>query len=64
VSKSLNPWGGPAGAGAFAAARSAHPGGVNVSMVDGSITFISNDVDTDVWRASGTRKWQEVLKLQ
>jgi prepilin-type N-terminal cleavage/methylation domain-containing protein/prepilin-type processing-associated H-X9-DG protein len=64
VSKSLNPWGGPAGAGAFATARSAHPGGVNVSMVDGSISFVSNDIDTDAWRAAGTRKWQEVIKLQ
>jgi prepilin-type N-terminal cleavage/methylation domain-containing protein/prepilin-type processing-associated H-X9-DG protein len=63
VSKSLNPWGGPAGAGAFAAARSAHPGGVNASMVDGSIKFVVDDVDTSVWRAAGTRKYQDTNGL-
>jgi prepilin-type N-terminal cleavage/methylation domain-containing protein len=63
VSKSLNPWGGPAGAGAFATARSAHPGGVNVSMVDSSIKFVADDVDRDIWRAAGTRKSQDVNAL-
>jgi prepilin-type processing-associated H-X9-DG protein len=64
LSKSQNPWGGPAGAGAFAAARSAHPGGVNVSMVDGSITFVSDSVDAVAWRAAGTRKAEDAAVLQ
>jgi prepilin-type processing-associated H-X9-DG protein len=63
LSKSLNPWGGPAGAGAYAAARSAHPGGVNASMLDGSIRFVSDDVDRDVWRAAGTRKSEDPYSL-
>jgi prepilin-type N-terminal cleavage/methylation domain-containing protein/prepilin-type processing-associated H-X9-DG protein len=63
VSKSLNPWGGPAGATAFAAARSAHPGGVNASMVDGSIRFVSDDVDTNAWRAAGTRQYADANTL-
>jgi prepilin-type processing-associated H-X9-DG protein len=63
VSKSLNPWGGPAGAGAFATARSTHPGGVNASMVDGSIRFVVDDVDTNTWRAAATRKWGDANAL-
>jgi prepilin-type N-terminal cleavage/methylation domain-containing protein/prepilin-type processing-associated H-X9-DG protein len=63
VSRSLNPWGGPAGAGAYATARSAHPGGVNASMVDGSIRFVVDDVDTNTWRAAGTRKWGDANAL-
>jgi prepilin-type processing-associated H-X9-DG protein len=40
--------------GAHAAARSVHPGGVNVSMVDGSIRFVSDGVDVIPWRAAAT----------
>ncbi|QDU62858.1 hypothetical protein Pan216_37310 [Planctomycetes bacterium Pan216] len=36
-------------------ARSAHPGGVNAMMADGSTTFISNSVDTHIYRGLGTR---------
>ena len=37
------------------AARSLHPNGVNAGMVDGSVRFISNNVDlTTVWRALAT----------
>ena len=36
-------------------ARSAHPGGVVVTLADGSGRFIANDIDVDVWRALGTR---------
>jgi prepilin-type processing-associated H-X9-DG protein len=38
-----------------AAARSKHPGGVNVAMVDGSVTFVSDSVDLIVWRSAATR---------
>jgi len=32
------------------AARSNHPGGVNVAMADGSERFVGNEVDTTVWK--------------
>lgn len=37
------------------AARSNHPGGVNVLLADGSVHFYTNRVDPDVWRALATR---------
>ena len=39
----------------YATARSYHPSGVVVSYVDGSVTFVSDDVDLFAWRAAGTR---------
>lgn len=36
-----------------AAARSRHPGGVNVLFADGHVTFIENEIDADVWRWLG-----------
>jgi prepilin-type N-terminal cleavage/methylation domain-containing protein/prepilin-type processing-associated H-X9-DG protein len=36
------------------AARSHHPGGVNVGMVDGSVTFATETFDIDLWRAAST----------
>lgn len=39
----------------WAAARSAHPGGVNVVMGDASVRFVDNDVDGILWRSEGTR---------
>lgn len=32
-----------------------HPGGVNVAMADGSVQFISDSVNRDLWWAMGTR---------
>ena len=46
---------------AHIAARSYHPGGVNVAMVDGSVRFIRDQVQLPVWRAIGTRAGGEVL---
>jgi prepilin-type N-terminal cleavage/methylation domain-containing protein/prepilin-type processing-associated H-X9-DG protein len=40
---------------ALGTARSAHPGGVNVLLCDGSTHFIANGVAPDVWRALATR---------
>jgi prepilin-type N-terminal cleavage/methylation domain-containing protein len=40
-------------------ARSYHPGGVNVAMMDASTHFIPGDIDLKVWRAMGTRSGQE-----
>ncbi len=36
-------------------ARSFHVGGVHVAMADGSVRFVSSDIDLRVWRAAGTR---------
>lgn len=43
------------------AARSAHPGGVNVLMMDGGVRFIGNGVQLQVWRALASRAGGEVL---
>lgn len=40
-------------------ARSRHPGGVNVAMVDGSVRFVSQTIDVDTWRALGSRNGGE-----
>jgi len=44
-----------------AAARSMHPGGVNVMFGDGSIRFIRNSIDVATWRGLATREGREVL---
>ena len=41
-------------------ARSFHPGGVNVALLDGSVHFASDEVERDVWRAMSTRYGGEV----
>ena len=43
----------------YITARSAHPGGVNVALCDGSVTFIANDIDLDAWRALGSSRGGE-----
>ena len=45
------------------AARSRHPGGVQAAMCDGSVNFISDDVQLDVWRAMSTSQGQEAITL-
>lgn len=42
------------------AARSSHPGGVNVVLADASAQFVSDDVDPAVWSAYGTIAGGEV----
>jgi prepilin-type N-terminal cleavage/methylation domain-containing protein/prepilin-type processing-associated H-X9-DG protein len=42
-------------------ANSRHSGGVNVGMCDGSVHFIANGINLDVWRALGTRNGGEVV---
>jgi len=46
---------------AHKAARSRHPGGVNVLLGDGSVRFIRNAIDLVTWRALGTMNGGEVI---
>jgi prepilin-type N-terminal cleavage/methylation domain-containing protein len=41
--------------------RSYHTGAVNVTLMDGSVRTISENIDQTVWRALGTRAGNEVL---
>ncbi len=45
----------------WVAARSRHPGGVNVALVDGSVRFVSDSIDLAVWRSLSTRNGGEVI---
>ena len=39
-------------------ARSRHPGGVNTAMADGSVQFMTGDINWDLYQGLGTRDWQ------
>ena len=43
------------------AARSRHPGGVNVNLLDGSVRMVSNTIDWTTWQALGTMAGGESL---
>jgi len=43
------------------AARSMHPGGVNVLLADGGVRFVRDSVDLATWRGFATRNLGEVL---
>ncbi len=45
----------------FASARSAHTGGVNSARGDGSVAFISDDIDQPVWQGLCTRAGREIV---
>lgn len=45
----------------MATARSAHPGGVNVLMADGSIRFANDAINLAVWRGLSTRNGGELV---
>ena len=45
----------------YLAARSRHPGGVNVGMCDGSVRFFKNTVNFQAWQASSTTMGGEVI---
>jgi prepilin-type processing-associated H-X9-DG protein len=42
-------------------ANSRHPGGVNVTLADGSVRFFKSSINTQAWRALGTRNLGEVV---
>ena len=42
-------------------ARSNHPGGVNVSRADGSVQFLNDSIDQDVWINMCSINGEEVL---
>jgi prepilin-type N-terminal cleavage/methylation domain-containing protein/prepilin-type processing-associated H-X9-DG protein len=46
---------------AHVAARSYHPGGVNVAFADGGLRFVGNNINIDVWRALGTVRNGETI---
>ncbi|MGE3822050.1 MAG: DUF1559 domain-containing protein [Isosphaeraceae bacterium] len=54
-------WGGVGTGIGFFSARSRHPGGVNVTMADGSVRFIKDTVNQRTWFALATRSGGEVL---
>jgi len=56
-----SPWGGVATGYGFMTARSYHPGGVNVTMADGSVKFLKDSIDQKVWIGLGTRSGREVI---
>jgi len=43
------------------AARSRHVGGVNCAFGDGSVTFVSDNIMLDLWRAISTTEGGEVI---
>ncbi|WP_182830392.1 DUF1559 domain-containing protein [Tautonia rosea] len=45
----------------WTAARSNHPGGVNVLMADGSVRFVKDTINLLTWRALATRAGGEVI---
>jgi len=46
------------------ASRSAHTGGVNVVLADGSVKFVTDAVLFDTWKALGTRAGGETCSLE
>ena len=45
----------------YSNAQSAHPGGVNALLVDGSVHWIGNGIDPLVWWSLGTRAGGEII---
>ncbi|MEW4566725.1 DUF1559 domain-containing protein [Tautonia sp. JC769] len=56
-----SPWGGVSTGYGFFTPRSNHPGGVNVMLADGSVRFIKDTINQDIWLALGTRDGGEVV---
>lgn len=45
-------------------ARSTHPGGVNMMMVDTSTRFVSDSIDIDAWKSAATPKGGETINAE
>lgn len=45
------------------AARSVHPGGVNVARADGSCRFVNESIELELWRSLSTRATDDVNQL-
>jgi prepilin-type N-terminal cleavage/methylation domain-containing protein/prepilin-type processing-associated H-X9-DG protein len=45
----------------FSAARSRHPGGVNIALADGSVRFFSDTIALAIWQALGTMDGGEAV---
>ena len=45
----------------YYAARSNHPGGINASMLDGSVRYFSDSIDIVAWRNMGSIAGEEVV---
>jgi len=48
---------------AVVTSRSYHRGGVNVSMMDGSVRFVADGINSNLWKAMSTRKGSERTDL-
>jgi prepilin-type N-terminal cleavage/methylation domain-containing protein/prepilin-type processing-associated H-X9-DG protein len=48
----------------FNAARSRHAGGVNACLCDGSVRFVMNDVELQVWKALGSVDGGETIESE
>ena len=44
------------------AASSRHPQGVNLLLADGSVRFVSDNIDLDIWKALATRAGDELIE--
>ena len=45
------------------ASRSRHTGGVHVALCDGSVRFVSDNINLGTWRALGTTQGTEVIDM-
>ena len=45
-------------------ADSWHPGGVNVTLADGSVRFVKNSINIQTWMALGTRSRRRSHQLR
>ena len=43
--------------------RSSHPGGINVTLVDGSTHFVSENIDDASWQAAATRSGRDKTSI-
>jgi len=46
-----------------ASARSYHPGGVHIGMLDGSVHFVSESVDEQIWHDAHSRHHRKTAEL-